>query len=448
MDPKCARTAVGSDALRLDPLMPKDDSTMTDFQREMLLAEQHAEILKKRQRERLFNTKGLLKRVNDGSEIPQSSAMDTEDFDTMTNINDDITVKMNRSNRSDTLFTDDARTLEPAPVILVNRARISRIRALHIMDHPNRSKYLVGSILHIFVNPDASPDSISSQYPHLINSHVIFHVERLITSEDYPVYGSTTGNNCDHDIYEYLGKTMYCLLGRVMTEPLSEVLCRVGLNEICSSPITQEQIKFGGANLLRDLNRVAINLRNFTFTDDDVRQILEKRLFKESDDDVTFQGGRSQLITTIQRTSHEIELLTEIVKNDASKVEKLRALEARKEKLEQHLSSMKTPVRNRLFIKNCPILRAKNEPSARGGAIRKVTQPTPMILCELWMFCINRRSVNHPTPQELVMNEQRNLEPKGIADLSFKQQEELVVAYLEVSCCYGYYNDHIARRSC
>ncbi|GFE52889.1 RNA polymerase-associated RTF1, putative [Babesia ovis] len=417
---KLGRSAEGGDIFREDASSSDGEKNMTDFQREMLLAERHAEKLRKRQRENLLNRESGAKRSRDSYQVGED-VIDEDPFDMLNDddIGSDDIVDGGNINTGGTLFDEDIENVAQAPAVLVNRARISKTRALHILEHPNCSKYIIGSVVRILVNADAAPGSISSQYPHLVNSHAIFKIERLVKTKEYAVYGNSVETSCDHEIQEFLGKTTFTLLGRVMTDRRSDALCKVGLNQICNAQIAQEEIKFGGELIIRDLNRAAINLRNFTFTDDDVRLILERKLFKESMEDGEFQGGRSQLIAAIQRTSHEIELLTELVKNDISKIDQLRALETRKAKLEEQLLTMKAPTRNPIFVKSCPVLRANNEPSARGGAVRKTTQPTPMI-----MF-------NNPEPQDAFSNETRKRERRSIADMSYEEQKELVLAYVQ-----------------
>ncbi|GIX61873.1 RNA polymerase-associated protein RTF1 [Babesia caballi] len=397
---------------------------LTDFQREMLLAEKHAESVRKRQRQNLFSSESSFEKNREVVAEPEEGTIEEDPFDLP---NSDY-VGAEYASASDipvadasTLFADEVEHVAQAPVALVNKARVSKTRALHILEHPHCSKYLVGCVMRIWVTADAAAESVSSQYPNLINTHAIFKVERLLKAKEYPVYGDNVGNSCDHEIREFLGKTPFYMMGRVLAERASNALCRIGINDICSLPITQEEIKFGGEWLMRDLNQAATNLRNFTFTDEDVQLILERKLLKESSDQVDIQGGRSKLIAAIQRTSHEIELLTELVKHDPSKIDHLRALEERKAKIDEQLQSVKTPSRNPIFIKNCPVLRAHGEPSARGGAVRKTTQPTPMIM---WP------AVNAPETQNVFTSEPRKRERRSIADMSYEEQKELELVYI------------------
>ncbi|CDR96488.1 hypothetical protein, conserved [Babesia bigemina] len=411
---------------------------LTDFQREMILAEQHAENLRKRQRRNLLNEDfGPTVSIDANEEEDGLIEEDPLDMNNLNDIIEDTTTKADAAASDDVaLFDEETDQQSLAPTSLVNKARVSKTRALHILEHPHCSKYLVGSLMRIWITPDAAPDSVSSQHPHLVNTHAIFKVERLVKTNEYVVYGDSVGNSCDHEIREFLGKTSYSILGRLMTDRRSDTLNKIGLNDVCSAPILQEEIKFGGEWLIRDLNQAATNLRNvsfphgifimmqFTFTDEDVQLILERKLLKESVEQTEFQGGRSSLIAAIQRTSHEIELLTELVKNDTSKIDHLRALEARKAKMDEQLQTMKALTRNPLFIKTCPVLRANAEPSARGGAVRKTTQPTPMI-----MF-------NNIETQEIFPTEIRRRERKTVSEFSYEEQKELVIAYITVSISF------------
>ncbi|ORM41095.1 Mediator of RNA polymerase II transcription subunit 31 [Babesia sp. Xinjiang] len=419
---KAARNTGGGDDVSSDSSLSSDENNnMTDFQREMMLAEKHAEKVRKRQRENLLNKAAPIERPKEKPvEVEEGMILeDTPDRLPDNNIGNDFMYNDDVSaNVTSTLFEDEVEQVAQVPVTLLNKARISKTRALHILEHPNCSNYLAGTVAKILVKTGTTPDSVGSQYPSLVNSHAIFKVERLVKTKEYPVYGSNMGNDCDHQIQEFLGKAGYNLMGRILTDRRSDAISRVGLNEICSAPITQDEVKFGGESIVCDLERAAANLRNFTFTDEDVRIILERKLFKESMEDGEFQGGRGQLIAAIQRISHEIELLTELVKTDVSKIEHLRALEARKAKLDEKLSTMKATSRNPIFVKNCPVLRANAEPS-RGGAIRKTTQPTPMII------------FNNPGTQDVFANESRKRERRTIGEMSYEEQKDLVLTYIK-----------------
>lgn len=393
------------------------DAPLTDFQREMILAEKHAENVRKRQRENLLNSDPQAANKADISLEMEEGMIEPDPFDILTD--DDATTDMMGTNDpgASTLFEDEAEQIPMVPTPVVNKARVSKQRALHILEHPHCSKYLVGTIMRILVTVDSSPDSVSSIHPKLLYSHAIFKVERLVKANKYPVYGCNFGNSCDHEIKEFLGYAAYHIMGRVMSGQQTTPLCRITLNDICSLPISEEEIKFGGEFIVRALTQAAANLRSFTFTDEDVQLMLERKLLKESVDPSTFQGSRSKLIVAIQRTSHEIELLAELVKNDPSKLEQLRALEARKGKLEEQLQNMKAPSRTPLFVKNCAVLRASAEPTSSSGVMRKTTQPTPMI-----MF-------NTPESQEVPGNENRKIERRSISEMSVGEQRKLIHAY-------------------
>lgn len=396
-----------------------DGRQMTDFQREMILAEQHADNVRKRQRENLLSREQMpVVRPRNNMEIEEGMILE-EHLEELAA--DEISPQPEDAPDSSrtTLFEDDADELDYADAGVVNKARVSKLRALHILEHPHCSKFLVGTVMRVLVSLDADPDSISSIYPTLINSHAILKVESLVKTKDYPVYGYNNGNHCDHQIKEFLGNANYNIMGRILNGQSGQPLCKINLNDICSLQITQEEIKFGGEFLVRDLNQAAANLRSFTFTDEDVQLMLMRKLMKESAAPGNFDGSRSKLIVAIQRTSHEIELLTELVKNDPSKLEHLRALEARRAKMEEQLQTMKAPTKTPIFVKNCAVLRVTDEQNSKGGVTRKTTQPTPMI--------IGSTQDNYDS----ISGEHRKRERRSIGDLSLAEQRQLVKAYMD-----------------
>lgn len=395
------------------------EKPMTDFQREMILAERHAENVRKRQRENLLN-KDASGSGKGGREQDMEEGMIMED--PLEGFQEEIHFPKPQESGDigrTALFEDEVEEIQYAQASLVNRARVSKQRALHILEHPHCSKYLVGTVMRVLVMLSDAPDSVGSVHPNLVGTHVVFKLERLVKVKDYPVYGYNFGNHCDHDIREFMGNANYHFIGRVLTGQQSTAVCKVHLNEICSAPISQEEIKFGGEFITRDLTRAAANLRSFTFTDEDVKLMLERKLLKESSTPVEFNGNRSKLIVAIQRISHEIELLTEMVQNDPSKLDQLRALENRKAEMDEQLQKMKAPTRTPLFVRNCAVLRASCEPNSRAGVMRKITQPTPMI-----MF-------NNPEIQQTTSHGNRKRERRSITDLTATEQRQLVKAYVE-----------------
>ncbi|UVC54259.1 hypothetical protein MACJ_003795 [Theileria orientalis] len=418
-------------------------SDMPEFKREQILAERHAEQLKKKQRRNLIES----------SRVEKDESIDEldKDLDYLDDIIEETLEKPQEDQLNDkTLFNDDVGTI-PLPskseksesvkhvtASLANAAKVSKSKALNILEHPNYNEYISGTLMNVYISVDSTKltplpsektfeaKSLSETFPKLIGKHVVFQVESALKCEKYDVHG-TNYVTCDHRSKNLLGRTEYLFCGRILNvnSNVFNTLVLVSVNDVCNMPFYDQDITFGDEDFAQFLKHIANNMKSFTFTDEDVQMILEKKLLDRTPSTM----GRKSLISEIQRYSHEIELLMEAARNDPSQIARLKEHERKKQELVEKLNRYNKPaVANQYSVKTSSLLCASDDLSSK-GVMRKTTKPTPMIM--------GRRPINYLVPNvkdeetQNEMNEMRNIFKRTLNDLKRNKQQYILDQYLQ-----------------
>ncbi|EKX73351.1 hypothetical protein BEWA_054070 [Theileria equi strain WA] len=416
-----------------------EDESMPEFRREMILAEKHAEKLKIQQRQDLL-----------GKQEVKDASLDVSNMDLL----DDGSESEDEIPSENLFFQED--TPVHLDLSLANSTRLSQTRLMNMLEHPNCNDYVIGALLNVFVTsndisatneaedggrsgPSGKLDKLIHEvHPYMLGHHVVFQIDSIRKVKRYEVHGSKYGR-CTHENIDSmaklgsLGKCEFKIVGKVLSSSSGGVLstrekCICSVSDICNAPFVEEAMNFGDDKLARDLQIVSSNLQAFTFTDEDVQAILERKLL-EQDGDVGSFKGRSGLIAAIQRISHEIELLVEAAKNDPSQLSRLAEREKKKQELEEQLKNFKVPTKIPVFVKNSAILRASDDLVGK-GVTRKTTKPTPMIMVPT-MKTESSETEASPTASRFT---------KSLENLPTEKQEELISAYLSVRFSCLVYN--------
>ncbi|KAK2196069.1 hypothetical protein BdWA1_002668 [Babesia duncani] len=386
-----------------------EDDTLGDlpeFKREMLLAERHAEQLRLKHQQQLIQqgtSIGPKSLYATSLSLPEQTLeyMDAETLEDNVQIPPD-------SNAEEKLFDDDNRQENRLlNVALVNTARVSKSGALHILEHPRSLDYLKGALLRIFIsgnNESKAKDSVAILFPTLYGLHAVFRIERLVHVEEYHVYG-TKFQACDHDEKtNVLGNSNVLFRGTVLSHSGTNA-CTVSLNDVCNAPFVKQDLINVRDDIAQDLTNIANVLKGFTFTDEDVALILEKRATRPV-------ASKYAIISEIQQINDELQLLSKQVPLQTSKIE---ALEHRKSIMEAQLKSLKGTKKQEIFAKSYKVLRASND---NATTLRKTTQPTPMIMC--------------PVKETEDSENTRQFKKRTLHDLSLDEQVAFISNYVGI----------------
>lgn len=363
------------------------DDDIPEYRREMLIAEKHAEHLKRKQMQRLLeeSNANLGKRKEFTQKDP--SGLDQYNFGQDDDLIADVIEDQELEDK--TLFSEPLPKVAQIsiPSAVCQAARVTKTRLLHILEHPQCSEYLSGVLLKVLVSQDEMYNTgqyttIASANPQLVGKHVVFMVDSLKGVDPYPVYGNRY-KQCDHEKRNVIARAIYKLVGKVMSREAGLDISAnhhiISINDVCNLGIEANELTFGSEALLIKLEQVSLRLKRFTFTDEDVKNILKKKYFtKEKSGEYEEPKTKGGLIIAIQRINHEIELLGEMSSEDPGNIGKLEELEARKLELEARLRGMKEPNQMPAFPRASAVFRPTN--FINDSMRRKTTQPTAMIM--------------------------------------------------------------------
>eukprot|EP00375_Theileria_parva_P000075 XP_762744.1 hypothetical protein [Theileria parva strain Muguga] len=416
---------VSEDSSDASPVEDDELSDMPEFERELLLAEKHAEEVRLKQRMSLLwessgvgpDSTGLYEDLYYLDDVVDETSEKLQEPGVLFKDDNKGSGKTSKASKSDPKVAksgkisqskdeDDKPTFNPITVSIANSAKLSKTRTLNILEHPNFNEYLSGALINLFITVESlrlspvksSPKRLKAVpicelFPKLISKHVVFQIECAVPSETYDVFGSNL-NSCDHFSKLFLSKCSYVLCGKVLNvaTEASNTFVLVSVCDICNSSFQEEQLNFGDEYFAEFLKQISDNLKSvlfltpghsltshvdsFTFTDEDVQIILEQKLRERS----SIPNKKTSLISEIQRYTHEIELLSESAKNDPSQILRLKDHEKRRQELVDDLNNLgDSKTNSRFSLRNSSIISTSDDLSNK-TVTRKITKPTPMIM--------------------------------------------------------------------